>query len=118
VDNADRVRQLVLEEARANLRDLLTSATREVPRLAGETDAQYEARRIGGYCYHTLSAATLQEMLSHSFYMMTEAMPVIHDLFWGRRALEDVEVRAQLEKSCLKEARESDFDGLSQNGMV
>jgi hypothetical protein len=101
-----------LEEAKANVRDFLASVTREVPRLATETDAEYEVRRIGGYLYHPQSAATLQEMLHHTFYPMTAAMPLIHDLFWGRRAAEDVEVQAELEQARLnEELRENAYDG-------
>jgi hypothetical protein len=101
VDSADQVRQLVLEETQSNLRALLTSITREVPRLSGETDSRYEGRRIGGYCYHTQSAATLQELLSYTFYPMTTAMPIIRDLFLGRGAIEEAGMQAELAQNLL-----------------
>jgi hypothetical protein len=112
VDSADQVRQLVLEETQSNLRYLLTSITREVPRLHGETDARHEVRRIGGYCYHTHSAATLQELLIYTFYPMTTAMPTIHDLFWGRGEIEEAGMQAELAQTRLTAGlRENDSDG-------
>lgn len=109
--NADQVRQLVLEEARASLRDFLTSVIREVPRLLGESDSHYEVRRTGGYCYHPRSAATLHELMEHTYHPMVDAMPIIYDLFWKRRSLADDAVQVELEQTRLRTLREDEPNG-------
>jgi hypothetical protein len=110
VASSDQVRQLALDEVRANLRDFLTSVTRDVPPLIGETDGQYEVRRIGGYCNHPQTAGrTLQEMLVHTYLPMVDIMPVIRDIFLGRAV--DPERQAGLEKNRLRVLREDESDG-------
>lgn len=66
------------------LTGLLTTVTREVPRLKDETDRQYEVRRIGGYSYHLYSDDSIAERAKNSYFSIADAMPVIYGLFWKR----------------------------------